>query len=48
MRGVVFAKPEVANPPDVTAQKTRRKCFKLGSYDARAACITGDGWELLE
>lgn len=44
----VFAKPEVADPPAISASKTREKCFKLRGFDARVTCIKDEGWELLE
>ena len=45
---IIFAKPEVSDPPDVDASKIRRQCFNLHDFDDRASCITGHGWELLE
>jgi hypothetical protein len=45
---VVFAKPEVSDPPDLSARNTRRKCFKNRKFSERMSCIKADGWELLE
>jgi hypothetical protein len=44
----IFAKPEVADPPNVDARTIRKSCFTLNGFEERVSCIEGFGWELLE
>ena len=45
---LIFAKPEVSNPPTVTANKIRKNCLRKRDYRGQVSCIMGYGWELLE
>jgi len=48
-RPVIFAKPEISDPPGPDAYETGTRCKRLSRvFEKRAACIEADGWERLD
>jgi hypothetical protein len=48
MDPVVYARPEVVDPPPVRARDTASRCSREFNFDAKIACIESEGWERLE
>jgi hypothetical protein len=44
----IYVKPEIPNPSGPNASETESRCYrKTSNFDALAACIESDGWEVL-
>lgn len=47
MQPLVFAKPEVVDPPPVPARDTVSRCGRVHVFEKRVACVEAEGWERL-